>query len=109
MQPTAKYQPYHGYGTARPWNWYYCYPNPYPRRIRTRGAWRLDAPRFDERDGEPLAFWKVCIFNNRRGSVYEKRKAHRVFRRRSRDALRRELRGDDNVSHNARYYGDWLD
>lgn len=106
MNIAGKYQPYRGYGCARPWNWYYSYPN-IPRRVRTRGDWRLDTPLVDE-DGDANAFWHRP-FVGRRDSIYEKRLAHRVFRRRAKAAIRRELAGDDAVSHNFRYYGDWLD
>lgn len=112
MQPTATYQPYRGYGTAHPWYWYACYPNPL-RRVRTRSDWRLDIPPVDD-DGDENAVWQRP-FSNRRESAYQKRLAHRRFRRRVRLALRDELTlrasGDDYpaISHRFRYYGDWLD
>ena len=39
---------------------------------------------------------------------YEKTRRHRVFRRLAKRAIWRELKGDDDVSHNFYFGGDWL-
>jgi hypothetical protein len=40
---------------------------------------------------------------------FEKRLVHRAFRRAVKDAIRRELDGDDAISHHFFVSGDWLD
>jgi hypothetical protein len=109
-----KYQPYRGYH-AKPW---LSYGQPgYGRRIRTRSDWHYDrrpwryrlskSARAGERsDGRRWAFWHRASDNG--GSVYEKCLAHRAFRRLAKQAIQRELAGED-TSHNFRYCGDWLD
>lgn len=106
-QPPAKYQPYRGYGCAHPWYWYVCSPN-VPTRVRTRSDWRLNIPAWDYLYDEANA-QHYRPFSRRSRSVFEKRRVHRAFRQRVKAALRAELCGDDAVSHNFRFYGDWLD
>ena len=125
-----KYQPYHGYGCAHPFIWYGNI-GPCPVRVRTRGDWRWNVrprvcaefhmPHWRERMewcdqcGIVHCAWCGCYApwhrpdKSSNGSRYEKRLAHRTFRRWARHAIVRELRGDDAVSHNFRYCGDWLD
>jgi hypothetical protein len=98
MSVPAKYQPYRGYGCAHPHLWYGPRAIP-PRRLRTRSDWRYPAMRVP---------WRRLTHDSA-DAGYEKRQIHRAFRHHARAALRRELTGDDAVSHNFRAYGDWLD
>ena len=133
MHPPLKYQPYRGYG-RKPWLGYH-WPG-YGRRVRTRGDWRWEqrprnhsahawslSPRADERPcrrcgrvhcrmcgcHQPWKRWD----KDSAASVYEKRRAHRTFRRRAQRAIGTELAcadpDDADVSHAFRYYGTWLD
>jgi len=106
MQPPAKYQPYHGYGFAHPWLWYGIWAST-PKRVRTRNGWRHPIPRRELwiRRYQP---WKRHDKDSN-ASVYEKKRVHRIFRRRAKFAIYRELAGDDNVSHNFIVSGDYLD
>ena len=113
MNYANKYQPYQGYH-AKPWLSYG--PPGYGRRIRTRSDWHYDRRPWHLRIGMPLrrarsegrkwAFWHRSSDDG--GSVYEKRLAHRTFRRWAKQAIQSELVGEE-VSHNFRYYGNWLD
>jgi hypothetical protein len=65
-----------------------------PRRIRTDAGWAYDpGPNQVERQHP----WRLA--DTRAANRYVKRLAHRAFRRLSKDAIRRELGGDDAVSH----------
>jgi hypothetical protein len=112
LNSANKYQPYQGYGYTQPWRRrIYSYGQPgYGRRIRIRSDWHYDYRpwRFDT--GEVVAYFRAA---DRRwpfwrrpkdsgGSVYEKRLAHRAFRRLAKQAIQRELDGEE-VSHNFRY------
>lgn len=113
MNYANKYQPYQGYH-AKPWLSYG--PPGYGRRIRTRSDWHYDRRprRFcigkiawrARSDGRRWAFWHRSSDDG--GSVYEKRLAHRTFRWWAKQAIQRELAGEE-ISHNFRYYGNWLD
>ena len=113
MNYANKYQPYRGYH-AKPWL-SYGFPG-YGRRIRTRSDWHYDwRPRYFRisfpgmtvrEDNQRWAFWHRASDNG--GSVYEKRLAHRTFRRWAKRAIQRELAGEE-VSQNFRYSGTWLD
>jgi hypothetical protein len=113
VNPPYKYQPYQGYH-AKPWL-SYGLPG-YGRRIRTRGDWHYDRRPWrcplskytagERSDGRRWAFWHRSKDNG--GSVFEKRLAHRAFRRLVKHAISRELAGEE-VSHNIRYCGNWLD
>lgn len=123
----AKYNPYWGYGSTIPGYWYRN-----PKRIRTRSDWRPDHDEPDIYHGEHVGRYAArdqwckrcqkvhCYYchcdqpwkRSRKSSgdsVYEKRDVHRRFRLAARNAIRRELAGDDNVMHNFRISGDWLD
>ena len=131
-----KYQPYRGYGRGKPWYWYRRFRSRggAPRRVRTKGDWRWNVlpPRCEDAwdwARRPNAHgtithcrwcgknhcsgcdcytpWDKLVCTG--GSTYRKQLAHRTFRRWARDAIRRELAGDDSVSHAFRYCGDWLD
>ena len=113
MNYANKYQPYQGYH-AKPWL-SYGLPG-YGRRIRTRSDWHYDwRPRrslfgspvvYARSDGRRWPFWHR--FTDSNGSVFEKKLAHRTFRRSMKCVIRRELSGEE-VSPNFRYCGDWLD
>jgi hypothetical protein len=125
-----KYQPYKGYH-HKPWLSYRC-PE-YPQRIKTRHDWRWRMlPR-------PHTLAHEFYGSGRRGvqrcrhcgkvhclacgcwqpwkkhdkdsdsANYEKRLVHRAFRRQAKEAIRRELCGDDAISHAFYVSGDWLD
>ncbi len=113
MNTANKYQPYWGYH-AKPW---LSYGEPgYGKRIRTRSDWHYDCRPWRSAAGEVWGharsegrrwpFWRRD--ENSDGSVSEKKLAHRMFRRWAKRAIRRELDGEE-VSHNFRYSGDWLD
>lgn len=113
MNRSNKYQPYQGYD-KKPWLGYGL-PG-YGRRIRTRSDWRYDwrpwrfctgeLMGYARSDGRRWLFWHRSSDNG--GSVYEKRLAHRMFRRWAKQAIQRELAGEE-ISHNFRYCGNWLD
>ncbi len=134
MNTSGKYQPYRGTGKGKPWYWYGRWHIGAPRRVRIKGDWMWAWDKGEHRiewchywvvrQGPDIRFcngcsrvhcmhcgcnlfWKKWV--NTAGSTYEKTKAHRAFRRRAKDAIRRELAGDDAVSHNFPVYGDWLD
>jgi len=99
-----KYQPYQGYNKD-PWL-SYGLPG-YGRRIRTRNDWYYDrGPSWyflsrykmpgTRSEGRRWAFWHCP--KNSSGTVYQKRLAHRAFRRLAKQAIRRELAGEE-VSH----------
>lgn len=101
-----KYQPYHGY-YRKPWPWYWCPEGSYPRRIRTRSDWRWNRePRWWQSADRLNMWWRILDSTD---STYEKRLAHRTFRRMVKQAIACELQGDDAVSHRLHYWGDWLD
>jgi hypothetical protein len=102
----AKYQPYWGYGCAHPWIWYGVWPR-VPKRVRTRNGWRHP---FTDNDlwRRHQAPWKRSDKDSIH-SVYEKKRVHRIFRRRAKLAIYRELMGDDHVLHNFRVSGNYLD
>jgi hypothetical protein len=131
----VKYQPYKGYG-HKPW---LSYREPhYPLRIKTKHDWRWRCvlphhqinheyvhycrkpplptpPAFCRRCGRVHCYdcgcWKPWKKHdkNSNASNYEKQLVHRAFRRAVKDAIRRELDGDDAISHNFFVSGDWLD
>jgi hypothetical protein len=126
----VKYQPYKGYH-HKPWLSYWA-PY-YPRRIKTRHDWHwrhLPAQHtlahetrnpgrrgsgFCGRCGKTHCWecgcwqpWKKYDKDSNAAN-YEKRVVHRAFRRQARAAIRRELWGDDAVSHAFYISGDWLD
>ena len=113
MNCSNKYQPYQGYD-KKPWLGYGL-PG-YGRRIRTCGDWHYDCrpsqyylskyPMGVRPDGQRWGFWQRSSDNG--GSVYEKRLAHRMFRRWAKRAIQRELAGEE-ISHTFRYCGNWLD
>lgn len=114
MNTSNKYQPYRGYG-RKPWLGYtslYC-----GRRVRTQGDWHYDLHPWRSQPDKPrrFPFWRRFATDNTSGSVYEKHLAHRTFRRQAKDAIRRELLQQcakveyPDISHDFRYYGNWLD
>ncbi len=124
-----KYQPYHGYGAAHPFLWNRFVAD-YPHRVHTRSDWRYatEPPYHPEhqhypkltisacrRCGRTHCRWCGCIYQpwkraakDSDGSVFEKRRLHRVFRRQAKRAIQRELAGEE-ISHNFRVSGPWLD
>lgn len=65
-----------------------------PQRIRTDAGWMYDPG--PDQVGRQRS-WRLA--DTRAANRYVKRLAHRAFRRLSKDAIRRELSGDDAVSH----------
>lgn len=106
--PPMIYQPYQGYGSAHPFLWY-C-DAACPKRLRTRSDWRYPSspPSAEVYDWRPYTPWKRWAKDSA-ASVYEKQRTHRVFRRRARLAIWRELGGDEGVSHHFIAVGDYLD
>ncbi|HEY7123832.1 MAG TPA: hypothetical protein VH540_07755 [Ktedonobacterales bacterium] len=124
-----KYQPYHGYGSAHPWIWYGGSLG-YPPRVRTLNGWHhaYKPPYHPDHQHYPKAIVSACCRCGRthcrfcgcrykpwkrrdkdsEGSVSEKQHLHRAFRRQSKRAIQRELAGEE-ISHNFRVYGTWLD
>lgn len=126
----VKYQPYKGYHHK---SWL-SYGEPYyPLRIKTKHdwQWRRLLPRhevshelraYNLPSNEPCRHcqkvhcrmcgcwqpWKKYDKDSADAN-YEKRLVHRAFRRQTKDAIRRELAGDDAISHNFPVSGDWLD
>lgn len=134
MNLSGKYQPYKGYGKGKPWYWYGRWRNGVPRRVKTRGDWvwaysksyhRVEWCHYwIVRDGPDEQFCNQCGFVhcmhcgcNRfwkkwvdtGASTFEKRKLHRDFRRQAKALIRRELDGEEDISHNFYVSGDWLD
>lgn len=109
MNDANKYQPYRGYH-ARPWL-SYGLPG-YGRRIRTRSDWHYDYRPWRRAtgevalavrpDGRRWPFWRRPKSSS--GTAYQKRLAHRAFRRLAKQAIQRELAGEE-VSHTIRYCG----
>jgi hypothetical protein len=109
-----KYQPYQGYGYTQPWRRHISGFDPpgYGRRICTRSDWHYDFRPWRFPTGEVAEYFRV---KDRRwpfwrrpksssGTVYQKRLVHRKFRRLAKQALQRELAGEE-VSHNFRCCG----
>jgi hypothetical protein len=85
--------------------------------VRTRDDWHYDLHPWRSQPDEPrrFPFWRHFATDNTNSSVYEKHLAHRAFRRRAKEAIRRELLQlrdkvkYPDISHNFRSYGNWLD
>ncbi|MGZ6281748.1 MAG: hypothetical protein ACXWQ5_00450 [Ktedonobacterales bacterium] len=139
MNVSNKYDPYQGYGYGKPWYWYRTAVYGAPRRKKTKSDWVWHFPKRQEyweglihyssvysnrriyhtdeyckHCGKShclycgcARWWKKWISTG--GSTYEKKDAHRRFRRQAKYAIWRELKGDDDVSHNFYVSGDWLD
>ena len=101
-----KYQPYHGY-YRKPWPWYWHLSGDCPRRIRTRSDWRWNRDPACQSGSVRPNVWSRR--SNSDDSTYEKRRAHRAFRRQMKHAIAQELCGHEAISHRLNYYGDWLD
>jgi hypothetical protein len=110
VHPANKYQPYQGYGRA--WPWYGHGSADYGRRVRTRSDWHYDVHPWRTPTGE---VWEGVHSEGRRwpfwyrpknssGTIYQKRLVHRAFRRLAKQAIRRELGGEE-VSHTIRSCG----
>ncbi len=132
MRPPMKYQPYHGYGCAHPFLWYFASES---RRVRTRSDWRYPRPApvcdithqargryaVERCPGCGHVHCRVCGCDqpwkrpakSSKHSVFEKRLTHRLFRRMARNAIARELRDPGGagaaVSHAFIVSGDYLD
>lgn len=131
MNLSGKYQPYKGYGKGKPWYWYRG--GSVARRIRTKGDWVWESEPpvcgyscrwLSTRHGERIEFcvrcgkvhcywcgcyrpWKKWVKTG--ASTFEKRKLHHDFRRQAKALIRRELHGEEDISHNFYVSGDWLD
>lgn len=128
MNVSYKYQPYQGYGCAHPSLWYSSFG--YLLRVRTCSDWRYAQrqPYHPEHQHTRWDRYVLCRKCGRThciacgcryqpwkrwakdsaGSVYEKQRLHRLFRRQVKRAIQRELAGEE-VSHNFWISGDWLD
>lgn len=117
-----KYQPYHCYGSAHHSSLWYNAAG-YPHRVRTRSDWRYAILPLYHADHQyhpraVIAYCRSCGRTHCRvcgcryepwkrrvkastGTVFEKRRLHRAFRRQAKHALQRELAGEE-VSHNFR-------
>lgn len=105
----------------------------FPRRVKTKHDWRWHTqPRYHQAacdrysqghsSDKPCRYcgkvhchtcgcWQPWKKFNRfaDAATFEKRSAHRAFRREAKAALSRELVGDDAVSHTFFISGNWLD
>ena len=104
MKPPYKYQPYQLYH-AKPWLG--CGEPGYGRRIRTRSDWHDDLrpSQYFKRGERPDGRWAFWL-RTKDSNAYAKRLGHRAFRRLVKDAIRRELAGED-ISHCIRYCRNW--